>query len=262
MVLITCMCFLANCLRLYEDPEHRRHFYESLCWAFLLGAVKGGGYLILLPVLLILVTKNKTRLVRIAALAGCGLFSALLFDVLLAGGQRMYQLGSSAGYYTAEFALRHPSQYLGMLIRTYVTRLDELFLTALSGTFHRTDIMYDVVLCILVLFTGVLAIRETDRIRFEKKDKYVFALILLLFVFLVPAMMMKDTPVGADTITGLQGRYYLPVLIPAFLLFTKFELLVSRTEEKERSAQFVSRRGYPWLAVILYGISYFAIRTL
>lgn len=70
------------------------------------------------------------------------------------------------------------------------------------------------VLCTFVVLT------DTSEKGLRRRDRVLMAGIVLLIVcFIWTAMYISFTPVGADTINGVQGRYFIPIILPLLLLF-------------------------------------------
>ena len=70
------------------------------------------------------------------------------------------------------------------------------------------------VLCTFVVLT------DTSEQGLRRRDRILVAGIVFLIVcFIWTAMYISFTPVGADTINGVQGRYFIPVILPLLLLF-------------------------------------------
>lgn len=59
MVIISTISFTASLLRVCYEPDNRPVLAECAFWAFVIGGVKGGGYLILLPLVFILFTAGR-----------------------------------------------------------------------------------------------------------------------------------------------------------------------------------------------------------
>ena len=227
MALISSLNFVACTLSLYQEKRAKRRLLESMFWAFMVGAVKGGGYLILLPIVFILVSKDKrTSRVNIISVVCSGLISVFLFDVVLTGGSKLFQFGIEGnGKMSALFAFHEPLKYLQMCIGSYLEYLDGLvfglggsYLSWIEATIPNTIIVG------LLLIMGIYSSYEMDEIKLRNKDKMVFVFIIFLALLSTPMMLLSFTDQGSSVVRGLQGRYYLPILVLVMLVLTKFDL--------------------------------------
>lgn len=298
MVMISTLCFTASVLRLSQvaqtmdagrgtgfaktlgDANRVQNYciLECALWAALIGSVKGGGYLILLPLLLLCVTTNlSASLRRVLPVIGAGGVAALLFDVILAP-DALFQFGQAgSGRLTASFALAHPMQYLDMLMSTYIENADAIFM-GVGGTrlaWMETVIPEMVIACLLfVLIIFASAQKKKELFDFTPRIKRVILIILGVMLFFMPAMLLSWTTPGSEIIMGLQGRYYLPVL-PLFLLLAVGSLsgkslasipTGSRTDPEDFSggspdgAETGARRFIFWFCIISCLCVYYMLR--
>ena len=226
MVLIVTLNFVACVFSLYYNPDSLKMLVQTCIWSFMLGGTKGGGYLILLPLVLILCKRAeiKKSVARCSSIIGSGLFSAVLFDKILQIGNELFQFGEDGnGKMKASFALIHPFKYICMVIITYIEKAD-YYIFNMMGTqlawLEPTIPTY--VIAILAILLLLYSFLEIDKVSFVNKDKIIMISILALSVFTTPAMLLSWTDEGSSVIGGIQGRYYLPVLVITFMIFTKF----------------------------------------
>lgn len=72
---------------------------------------------------------------------------------------------------------------------------------------------------ITVLGTFVV-LTDTGEFKLQRRHRLLMAGIVFVIVcFIWTAMYIDYTPVGADTINGVQGRYFIPLALPLLLLF-------------------------------------------
>ena len=220
--------FIAATLALCQSPADKKRLIACIVWAFLIGAIKGGGYLLLLPLALLLLqyTDRKTALRSMAYILAAGLVSCVLFDLILVGKQGLFQLGTADnGMLYASFALRHPIRYVFMALKAYVNSPDEWISNIAGHALGWLEPVLPVVLPLsIVAVCFVCACREKDPLPLQPENKRVLMIPVLLSLCLTPMMLLSITPVGGAGISGLQGRYYLPVLPLALLLLSKFSL--------------------------------------
>ena len=215
IVIISVICFISSVLRLKVENESKKAFAEAVFWAFMLGAVKGGGYLLLLPMALLICRKDKRSILKTAGVFLVGILSAVLFDVILPTVP-MFQLGGEDGMLTASYALQNPIRYLEMTFNSYLRQADDLFFGI--GGMLPGQLEYTIpALLIAFLFVGSFLLSGEENRLAGKRDLWVMWIIMGLSLLLTPVMLLSWTPIGKDEIFGLQGRYYLP-LFPLFLI--------------------------------------------
>lgn len=227
MVLVIVLNFIANIFRLADARGNKRFWAETLCWAFLLGAVKGGGYLILLPLVLLLVERPLKNCAAqiLSTLAAAG-GAAYLFDVILPSGAKLFQFGGQESTALAtSFAFQYPVQYFTMMVRTYLQNFDYYVFSTIGSHLGWTESTIPGVL-VMLLFGCVLLItlHEKDRPSLTKRERGIFGIIIAISLLFTPMMMLKDTKIGALVIDGIQGRYYIPLLPFIGMLLTRSHL--------------------------------------
>lgn len=224
MVILSASCFCASVLRLYKEPNSQRYLTETIIWAIVIGGVKGGSNIILLPITFILIGKKwKRTLKSVLPILLAGLCSVILFDVILPSGP-LFQFGTETGdKLWAGWGLCHPIEYSRMLVKTYVARSHDLLIT-MGGT-HLAWLEYTLPSIFIwgILFIGTCgSLFEADSLTLKKKDRNIFLFILFLALYFIPIMLLSWTNVGSPQIDGLQGRYYLPVLPLIIMILSKF----------------------------------------
>ena len=224
MVIAASLNFIANVLRLKMEPQNRKAWIETAIWIFIIGATKGGGYLLLLPLVFILLKKDdmKQAICKIISIAGSGLFSVLLFDKILQIGKTLFQFGEEGnGKMTADFAFVHPMEFLNMSITTYLSNLDMLVFGMLGRELSWSERTIPITIIILLCLPFmIIAICEKNQLVLRKNDRLLFMFVIGLTIVFTPMMLLSWTDLGSKTILGLQGRYYLPVLVPALILIS------------------------------------------
>ncbi|MCR5640371.1 MAG: DUF2142 domain-containing protein [Lachnospiraceae bacterium] len=223
MVVAISVNFIASALWLWRKPEGGSPYVHTLVFAALLGLIKGGGYLLLLPLALLCFTPSSEcstgkKILQFVSILLVGAASAYCADVVLAPGE-LFQLGTENGSnYTTAFAYEQPLAYLELLLRTYLEKRAFLF-ASMTGTvlgfleeINSVRLMY--VATLLMILTEFIA-RRRDSLSIHRPLPWVEGVALILPVFVaaltIPAMILKDNPVGCSVIEGLQGRYFFPV---------------------------------------------------
>ena len=238
MVIIVSLNFVAIFLKLRSEVT-RASIIEAVIWAFLLGSIKGGCGLFLLPLMLLLIKKDRKSVLATVGIIASALFSVLLFDKLLPSDE-LFQFGEeNSGNMMTQFAFDNPTQYLRMVIRTFFMYSDHfveeafgMYLSYLESVFLLVTVFGS------VLAAFVFATFEKDKLELRHSDRVAFAVIFVLSLLITPAMLLSYTPSGSGVIYGIQGRYFFPVIILILMAVTKFGLHKSRegADEKVRTA--------------------------
>ena len=264
MVIITSLNFISAVLLLRNEPENNKALAAASIWAFILGAVKGGGYLILLPLLLIVPSRKKGfRHANKLIPPVFSLISIILFDLILPSGG-LFQFGSKGnGFMTASFALENPVAYLVMTVKTYIRftgeMISDLFGSKLCWGENTIPFAFSIVMLIVLLIAAAND-RHTDDLK--AKDIVVCLLVVFIALFSTPAMLLSWTPEGSDVILGIQGHYYLPVLPLIALTSGKLlHFLSGKTGiNKTKAIKALKTAPYPAVVILLLFALYFMMR--
>lgn len=217
LAVTNCIASVMN-IHMSEKPV-RTEIIEAVIWFFLLGAVKGGGYLMFLPMVFILAKKplkSKKNLIP-AALILSAVISLVLFDVVLKPDTEFFQLGGEEGHFEASFAIYHPLKFAFLCICTLLAFSGDMFVDAIGRCEGWNEEAVPVWI-ILVIAASALAIILSLKKDFKltKKTAVCFILCCALLLYLTPVMLLKDTPTDYTLIMGVQGRYFRPMA--AFVL--------------------------------------------
>ncbi len=163
-------------------------------------------------------------------------FAVLLFG----GGLGMGDLRGGAEVNAPmqiKYILANPAVYAGTLFRFLKT-----YLSLDSLTFNLVDTAYIPVKTWLglpvLIWLILVCVVDRDREENQQIAWYVKAAFLpLAFVavcFVVSAMYIMYTPVGADTVAGCSGRYLLPIVFPLMIVLSRIRFLTIPQPEKIR----------------------------
>ena len=230
MVFAVSISFTACILALKKDKDDKRLLIELMIWAFLLGAVKGGGGLLILPLIILLFDRDdaKTSIKKCGLVVGCSIVSVIFFNKIMQIGNHLFQFGEEGNeFMSTSYALRHPVGYLKLLFTTYIENFSDMT-GAMLGT-HLSWLEYVMPILLLIIMAslmGLYSILEKDELILKSRDKYILMIPVGLGLFITPMMLLSATYVGWPFIQGVQGRYYLALLIPVLLILTKFSLRI------------------------------------
>ena len=128
LVIAVSLAFISSILALKKDPDSVRTIVGAAIWSVLLGALKGGGYVLLLPLAFTAFKKDRRRIIGISAIILAGLVSFFMICVLIPQGQSFQYGEAGSGKMHAVFALQQPLRYLDMCIESYVNHTDKFMI--------------------------------------------------------------------------------------------------------------------------------------
>ena len=249
MVIISSLSFIACIFRLRKERS-RSLYIETAIWCFIAGAVKGGGYvLMLLPLSFMIFDRNhvKRSIHQIIGLIEIGAFSVLLFDRLIPSSLG-FQFGTDGNSrMTAGYALHEPLHYLDMALNSYSTYFDLLTINT-AGT-HLAWLEWTLPLAAVSLFMligGIQAIFEKDDMELRKSYKWIGIAVIFIGLLSIPAMLLSWTEAGSRRVEGMQGRYFLPLVPVFYFLITKYSLQV----KAQGNYVWILRKGIIWMTAL------------
>lgn len=220
---------------LYEDRKMRKRDIIILsALAFVIASCKAGTYI---PecLLLFLIPKEKyesekqCRRMRIGFLVVMilgFLINSIPYLMMVLGvteaTTELQQYSNSLNCYTVSDVLFNPGNTVRVLITTFLQYIDFYFEGSFAGPLGWLNIginpMWGYLMAGLMLL-GVTAVKDEPEY-ITKKQRVGIALALLATVAMVTAAMFVSwTGKGSTTISGIQGRYFTPILFYFFFLF-------------------------------------------
>lgn len=126
--------------------------------------------------------------------------------------------------YTISWIIHHPLKYLVMSFRTLFNMSDTYFYTLIGSKLGWLNIGVPQLPLVAGFVMFLLAVNIRDRsaedFQPDGKTKGVIAVLCACSVMLTMLVMALNwTPVSDNYISGVQGRYFLPLLVPAIWLF-------------------------------------------
>jgi uncharacterized membrane protein len=216
--------FIAGCLRLTKVPEIGwREMAGLVLLIFLLFLAKLNLIpLILLPFLLITPSRFSSKkqyvfLIAITAafflfeVAGWNWIASRNFDSLLLeeanpGAQLLYILG-------------HPFAFLQTVFKDFWVNGEAYFQGWINGYgyYYWTPPLIVSIFFLLSLIAAIFMDSTSEQI--DKKWRVVFVLVFLAgYIATIASLYISYTPVGADQVFGVQGRYFIPLALPLILI--------------------------------------------
>ena len=225
--------FIANCLHAAygKEPLRVRDLVALGVLGLLLAPCKSGAYLPLCFLCLIIPRdrwgSKKRHWLALGVILGASLLSFATYSLqsvlsVLSAGEKELIYSGDAGY-TFGYLLQHPDTFIRVMVNT-VMDLSSFYYTSLIGK-ELGWLNLSVDWLVVTAFTVLLllsALRVNEEHQLVKNwHKWWFVLIFAgVFLLVEIAMFTNWTPLGDDTVAGVQGRYFLPVL-PILLLLVR-----------------------------------------
>ena len=234
---VICGIAMLFCLKEDEKAWNKKNIIEACIWFFLIGSVKGGAYVIMIPMVFMLIRKPlKSRQNLLPIVLTAVAFAAMgISNVLLKPrGEDLFQLTGDDGFYSASFALCHPFKYLAMCASTLFVFAGDIITDSVGRSEGWNEVAIPGIIIVFILLatiTCTIASSKVSKITRSQVISFVIATVLLLLC--APAMLLHDTPVGNDIIMGVQGRYFRPLAPLVIMLMVGIcEVIGSKLEKK------------------------------
>ena len=142
--------------------------------------------------------------------------------------------------------LTHPLSFGATILRTINMNI-ELWMNNMLGmslgafSFNLPNVLFYISFGFLV----VLLAQRDERLEMKLFDRWVFIITFAVIMLLIcVSLYIQWTPVGAPVIDGIQGRYFLPILllIPVMLV---------RTKNKKPHAELIGERGIMYYSLLI-----------
>lgn len=223
--------FIAYCL--YAIFEKRVSIVDVAVLTFsgcALAACKGGVYIPILGMLLLIPLKKRNINYKLLMGVGAALFSMALVFFAQFSTKIFSMLRKTAGtsfkgggveLYTADYILEFPKETIRLMQNTIANLGDSYIQGILGGVLGKLNVF--IPWFILIGFLALLAVgamkRPEEKDDFAKTQKaYIFLLIAGSVVLILFSMLLAFTSVEATLIQGVQGRYFAPFIGLVFIL--------------------------------------------
>ena len=163
--------------------------------------------------------------------------------------------------YSLSWLLRNPAEYLMMVVRTLIQMADYYFYTMLGSKLGWLDINLPTVYAVVSFLAFFLSLQMREDFVMRRKIRVRTKLWVLLLcagsAFLtILAMALNWTPMSYNYILGVQGRYFLPLLIPV-LWIAKDRYITVGTELRDKILVITGLVNI-WVLVYVYSYTIFA----
>ncbi len=204
-----------------EAKKIRFSSFLAFCLIIIYLVLAKPGYYVFALLPLFLVKKLNTPLNKSLLLSTAICLGAL--SVIYFVRLRVGQLGDDM-YLRYQLSVTDPAYFLRVLY-TSLTTLQERYVSGVLSTLGWFE--YDLPISVVVIYLGLFGFVGYRTIQREKKTlslawslmllgTVIASILLLFYLFFVYA-----TPVGQSTISGIQGRYFLPFILFGFLAISQ-----------------------------------------
>lgn len=129
--------------------------------------------------------------------------------------------------------LTRPLYYIVALVRTYINN-GEMFLYTMLGTqMGWLDIPINHIVLLLYLLLLIIATFIDNKSYSSNliNEKYIyFGLVFSIIMLISTSLYVQWTPVGSTLISGIQGRYFIPIIFPILILVQSKNITVNIKE--------------------------------
>lgn len=224
VVLVASINFLASILYFDKNRSDKAGFIEMLIWAFLIGGIKGGASVMFILLAFIFIDKADVKKSFIAVgslLLACAL-GLIVFDLLIPMGDKLFQFeGISSDRLSTSYMWEHPVRYMSLWASTLneygLVHYLQMFGTNPTNCDFLPQMILPAVLLSLVLPVCALGTKDEISSAFKKRHIIMGLVVIAVALIFTPAMLLRETKVDDEFISGIQGRYYLNLLPLAYL---------------------------------------------
>ena len=230
-----------------EQSRNKKNYFLYFLTAVVLIFVKSGIYSLLLLSPLILMTKRDIKninykqvgfvisfivgLIAIRVLATMFTYKPVTFTNSLYS-MLPWNNPKTQFMYSVNYFINHPLRLPYILLNDIRVNFGFYFRTAFSSL-GWLNIQLSTALNYVWIFTFMCAscFDKDSNYIFTKCQKTIFALVLMGIAALVQiGLLLIWTPLGANHISGVQGRYFLPLILPLFMLISTSKNNTSKIE--------------------------------
>ena len=247
LTFLICAVSMLFCLKEDEAAWNKKNIIEAFVWFFLLGSVKGGAYVVLIPMVFMLLRKplkTKRNLLPVALMA-VSLLAILINNVLLKPqGEELFQTTGAEGYYSASFAWEHPLRYLVMCLSTLFAYAGEMITDSVGRSEGWNEVAIPGVIIVFILVSAILVVIASKKeLKVTKSMAISFAIACAMQLLLTPVMLLSDTPDDYVLIMGVQGRYFRPMAPLAVMLIVGITEFIGSKTDKAGLSKITDKAG-------------------
>lgn len=231
-------------MKLWSEKLTHKEFIILGAAVFALGSCKGGVYLTLI-LLMLLIPKEKCgekkwrKCLTIFFIAGTSMLSSFIPTII-----RWFGLGSADtlaisntelanGNYHIVYAFKNPLEFTKMLILTLIENADTYLGQILGYRTAWSDMTISLAVMLPFLILMILASTKINENDFEISviGRWVILAILAIDLVGMHSIFLVETPSYSNIIKGFQGRYFILFLPCILLLFRNNGLIFKKKME-------------------------------
>ena len=220
--------FIAGCLRLAQTPEVKERETGILLFLiFLLFLAKLNLIpLVLLPFLLIPPSQFSAK--RFYAILIAGTIALFLIEVagwnwLASRNFESLLLDEANPNAQLMYILSHPFAFLQTVFKDLISNGVAYFQGWINGYGYYYWTPPQIVTAFFLLGLIVIIVLDSTAAHINRKSRFVLLIIFLTgYIATIASLYISYTPVGSDQVFGVQGRYFLPLGLPLFLVLASF----------------------------------------
>lgn len=140
----------------------------------------------------------------------------------------------SSGY-TLGWALHNPFGFVRILVKTFIDTSDFYIRTMTGGLLGWLNIPvpnYVGTACIILLLISCLRVDNEHQLIKASHKLWIFVVVVGAVICTEIGLFISWTPFGSNSIEGVQGRYFLPILPAALLLIRNSNITLKRDVNK------------------------------
>lgn len=123
--------------------------------------------------------------------------------------------------YTIQYFLNDPKSLLVVYLRTFIVYSKFYVCSATSDYMSWLTIRTPMIFIPLFLFLCFLATKGENQENVNKTEKICFLMIALITISaIIMGLLIAWTPIDTGVALGVQGRYFIPLFVPIFMIFT------------------------------------------
>ena len=246
MILAMSLVLVAHIMKLAFGQQTKHRLRDLIIVAVigvLLGGCKGGAYTPLLALLCLLPMRcfkgKKQRLIFGGGIA----LGAIIMFIAASSSSVDSSVGSTVGWaqappYSIGWIFENPLAFIQLLTNTIASKGGEILNSLIGADLGWFNIPISTALAVSFLGIFVLSciyVSESQTgVLLVPKQKLVIGIALILSVAMVVAgMMFSWTPIGSPAIEGIQGRYFIPLLLPLVFCLKNTTLTLKKSLDRE-----------------------------
>lgn len=150
--------------------------------------------------------------------------------------------------YTVSYLLHHIKKTILLYIATIHEQMGFLVDGMIGGSlgWFNVDVPEELTMCSLVLLLSSIHEKSEYKIKFSTKLLF-FAVFIWISVLIFATMLLGWTPMSRDSIVGVQGRYFLPILP---LVMVPFVDATKRMDISSKKLLFIGSSVVNYLVVL------------